>query len=268
MSLPFRARPQCNVSYILLSLAFALGCRANYREWQTSDCPVEKNDLVILQISDLHVRNAADAAWVHRQLQKAIAAHPAQRIVLTGDLTANGTVDEWNALRQALSSFAGGVSIWGNHDMPLKTLVSDNPGQTHWEDLGDYRLIYLDTAWPGPFVGSYTSLPAAEIEKLQHAADTAKKILVFGHHPVSDDSPHFVLKNAAAVRTVFKGKRLLGMFTGHFHGAYLAPDGGVIYAGVAPFTDHQINHTFSQRKGYRVIELGKDCLRTTHHFVE
>lgn len=252
----------------LLVLAFVTACRANYREWQSPGCTVDKPDLVLLQISDTHVRNAADAAWVRGQLQKALAMHGAARIVLTGDITAHGTADEWQAVQSALAGVAGTVYIWGNHDMPLKGLVAENPGQTHWEDIGDYRLIYLDTAWPGPFVGSYTSVPTEELEKLRRAADTEKKILVFGHHPMSDDAPHFVLKNAADVRAIFKTRRLVGVFTGHFHGGYVLENDRVVYAGVAPFSSHQMNHTFSQRKGYRVIELSKDCLRTTHQLIE
>ncbi len=255
-------------SILTLSLFLASFCRANYRDWQSATCNGNAGDLVILQLSDLHIRHAADASWTREQLQKAVSLHKPHRIVLTGDLTANGKIDEWQALTQELSAFAGIVYIWGNHDMPLKEAVPENPGQTHFEDIGDVRLIYLDTAWPGPFVGSYTSLPAAEIEKLRRMADTGKRILVFGHHPVSEDAPHFVLKNAADIRAVFAVKRVIGMFTGHFHGAYLAAEGGAIYAGVAPFSDHQMNHTFSQKKGYRVIEVGKDCLRTTHQFVD
>ncbi len=256
------------LSIACLSFLFMPACRANYRAWQSSGCASDKPELVILQLSDTHVRHAADATWVRNELQKAIAAHPASRIVFTGDITANGEAAEWNALQATLSLAQSHVFIWGNHDMPLKAIVPENPGQTRWEDLGDYRLVYLDTAWPGPFVGSYTSVPAEELEKLRRAADTEKKILVFGHHPMSDDAPHFVLKNAAAVRAIFKTRRLVGVFTGHFHGGYVVENDGVVYAGVAPFSSHQMNHTFSQRKGYRVIELGKDCLRTMHQLIE
>lgn len=243
-------------------------CRADYRDWQSAGCSDSPPELVILQVSDTHIRNSDDAAWVQAKLQTAIAAHAPQRIIFTGDNTANGTSDEWHHLQLVMQKAENAVLIWGNHDMPLKKILSENPGQTRWEDVGNFRLIYLDTAWSGPFVGSYTSVPESELVKLQKASETDRKIILFAHHPLSDEAPHFVLRNAKHVRDVFKARKLTGVFTGHFHGAYITESEGVVYAGVAPFSAHQINHTISQRKGYRTIEVGKDCLRTRHHFVE
>ncbi|MFO1469613.1 MAG: hypothetical protein U1F27_01075 [Turneriella sp.] len=99
-------------------------------------------------------------------------------------------------------------------------------------------------------------------------AETRKKILLFAHHPLGKDAPHFRLRNADQVLGLFADAEVVGVFTGHFHGAYLAPEKNLLFAGVAPLARHQRNHTWSQTKGYRLIELQNGCLRTRFVKVE
>lgn len=250
----------------LLFLAVILpGCRANYRDWQTPACVVTKPDLRILQFSDTHVRHAGDATWVAQKLQAAIAEHRPDLLINTGDITLDGEIDQWQAYVAGLKSLTPPqLYVWGNHDIPLKQTKFASGGQSHFHDVGNYRLVLIDSAWEGPFKGSYTSVPESEFDRIRRMADTQKKILIFAHHPLAPDAPHFRLRNADAVLALFAAAEVVGVFTGHFHGAYLAPEGKTIYTGVTPLARHQMNHTWSQAKGYRLIELEKGCLRTRH----
>lgn len=238
-------------------------CRANYREWQTPNCEVKKPALTILQFSDTHLRNEADARWMSEQLQQAIAQYHPDILVHTGDITLDGRPSEWSAYTNAMNRLGTkNLVTWGNHDMALKNSAFAAAGKTRALDMGDYRLVLVDTAWNGPFVGSYTSIPESEFSAIAALADSSKKLLIFAHHPMGRGAPHFRLRNADAVMALFAHSQVLGVFTGHLHGAYLAPEGRLLYAGVAPLARHQVNHTWSQAKGYRIIQVEAGCLKT------
>ena len=253
----------------LTFLGTLLACRANYRDWHSPECTMEKPDLTILQFSDTHVRHADDAEWLRSQLTTAVAEHKPDVLVNTGDITLDGERSEWLAYVAGIREVnPPPLYVWGNHDMALKQTEFAQGGLSHYRDMGNYRLILIDTAWEGPFKGSYTSVPESEFAALKQMADTKKKILLFAHHPLGKDAPHFRLRNADQVLALFTGADVVGVFTGHFHGAYLAPEGKLLFAGVAPLARHQRNHTWSQTKGYRVIELQNGCLRTRFLKVE
>jgi Icc protein len=248
--------------FLLLSLT---ACRANYRDWQAPDCTVEKPDLTILQFTDTHVRDEADGAWLADRLAAAIRQYHPDVLIHTGDITLKGHLGEWQAYAASVKNIRPYPElVWGNHDMPLKTSEFSQAGSTHVIDFGNYRLVLIDTAWEGPFVGSYTSIPENEFPALRKAAETEKFILLFAHHPLGKGAPHFRLNNAEAVLAIFAKRKLLAALTGHFHGAWLAPEGKVLFAGTAPLSSHQRNHTVSQSKGYRIVELQNGCLRTRH----
>lgn len=239
-------------------------CVADYRPYVSSACTSEMRGLNILQASDLHIRNSGDAEWLRQKLSFFIKQYQPNRVVLTGDLTADGSQEQWNLLQNALKEWEHVRYILGNHDMPLKEQDGELRGTTTYEDLGDLRLIYLDSAWRGPFAGSYTSVPEAELKQLDAALNTHRRILLFAHHPIAKGSPHFVLRNAAQIRGMFSGKQVIAVFTGHFHGAYQALEDNIFYGGVMPLSNHQRNHTWSQRKGIRLIEVANSCLRSSH----
>jgi 3',5'-cyclic AMP phosphodiesterase CpdA len=243
----------------------SVGCRANYKDWQTPDCRIDKPDLTILQFSDTHLRGDDDARGMLERLKAAQEKYRPDVLVLTGDITNTGQIDQWRAFATALKEMRPEpLLVWGNHDMPLKETEFKNAGLTRFQDFGDYRLVLIDTAWDGWFVGSYTSVPESEFPLLQRAAATDKYIVLFTHHPLGKDAPHFRLNNADAVLGIFRDKNLIASFSGHFHGAYLAPEGKILFAGTAPLSPHKRNHTMSQGKGYRIIELQNGCLRTHH----
>ena len=248
---------------LVLPLILTLHCRANYRDWQTPGCKFEKAELTVLQFSDTHVRNADDGEWLTAQLKNAVATYHPDALVHTGDITLDGTSEEWQVFSRVLAEVnPTPFYVWGNHDMDLKSSEYAKGGLSHYHDIGNYRLVLIDTAWPGSFHGSYTSVPESEFPALKSMADTKKKILIFAHHPLGKDAPHFRLNNADAVLALFAGAEVVGVFTGHFHGAFIAPEEKLLFAGTAPLARHQRNHTWSQNKGYRLIEFKDRCVRT------
>lgn len=163
----------------------------------------------------------------------------ADHLVLAGDLTDSGTLDQSRAIRTRLDSWGElGRDYFvcrGNHDKPER-----HRGQTrdHWGavfhsrqrlveyHLGGLRLIGLDTT---RLTGSGGTIVAPQRDRLREilAADPDRPTLIFGHHPVTSHAavsnpggPGFVLdpSNAAALHTLYRNAP--GVFlhhSGHTH---------------------------------------------------
>lgn len=163
----------------------------------------------------------------------------ADHLILAGDLTDSGTLDQSRAVRARLDSWGVlGRDYFvcrGNHDQPHR-----HHGETHdhWGavfhsrqrlveyDLGGLRVIGLDTA---RLTGSGGTIVAPQRDRLREilSADPDRPTLIFGHHPVTSHAavsnpggPGFVLdpSNAAALHTLYRNAP--GVFlhhSGHTH---------------------------------------------------
>ncbi|QIS18834.1 metallophosphoesterase [Nocardia terpenica] len=160
----------------------------------------------------------------------------ADRLVVAGDLTDSGTLEQSRAVRARLDAWGAlGRDYFvcrGNHDVP------QHHRQDHWgavfhprqrlseHRVGELRIIGLDTA---RLRGSGGTIVAPQLDHLRTrlAADPDRPTLVFGHHPVTSSAavsnpggPGFVLdrSTAAALHTLYRGAP--GVFlhhSGHTH---------------------------------------------------
>lgn len=158
------------------------------------------------------------------------------QLVVAGDLTDTGTMDQSLAVRARLDDWGAlGRDYFvcrGNHDMPPKGEADHwgavfHPHQELIEyTLGGMRLIALDTT---RLNGSGGTLTAGQVEHLRELllADPDRPTLVFGHHPITRHAavsnpggPGFVLDraNAAALHGLYRSAP--GVFlhhSGHTH---------------------------------------------------
>ncbi|MEU7143528.1 metallophosphoesterase [Nocardia sp. NPDC046473] len=163
----------------------------------------------------------------------------ADHLILAGDLTDSGTLDQSRAIRARLDSWGElGRDYFvcrGNHDKPER---HRGRTQDHWGSvfhsrqrlveyhLGGLRLIGLDTT---RLTGSGGTIVVPQRDRLREilAADPHRPTLIFGHHPVTSHAavsnpggPGFVLdpSNAAALHTLYRNAP--GVFlhhSGHTH---------------------------------------------------
>jgi predicted phosphodiesterase len=145
-------------------------------------------------------------------------------VIVKGDLTCNGTVDEYDAFLAAYQPAFGErlVHVRGNHDAYHGGTYAAMPTQR--VDLPGATLAVLDTTNPGHTPGRVTQ---AQLDWLDDVAGTADRpVLVFGHHhPWSPDSRerpsnYFgILPDDAErlVEVVARHPRILGYFAGHTH---------------------------------------------------
>ena len=156
----------------------------------------------ILVFTDLHLLPEGETLIgidpgerLRQGLEHATAQHPdAARIILTGDLTHNGTPQEYARLRDILNGFSIPICLMlGNHDRrgPFLQAFPDTPttAQGHVQqvvDLEDSRLILLDTLNEEAGDTHSGLLCADRLAWLDaRLCEAAKKrCVLFTHHPV------------------------------------------------------------------------------------
>jgi len=196
----------------------------------------------ILVFSDIHMRSAGETiigldpfAQFQQAMDHAISSYgDADHVVLLGDLTNSGKQSEYLRVKQVLETCPLPWSlIPGNHDNRdnLSAIFPDLPrtGQGHLQsvvDLGDDRLIMLDTLDGPPFRNDYhvgylcPDRMAWLKQVLAQSGD--KRINVFTHHPAfpigiraMDEIP---LKNGAELLALLNAHPApTHIYSGHVH---------------------------------------------------
>lgn len=169
-------------------------------------------------------------------VEHAMARHPdADRVVCTGDLTNRGDAESYARLHEILSRCPMPVRLMvGNHDeregfveSNPDTLLDENGFVQSAEDLGGWRLIYLDTLngppyiFPETYSGYLCELRLAWLDR-QLAEAAEKPVALFMHHPPHDvgfqGMDEIKLKNGAALYDLIERHgNVRHIIAGHVH---------------------------------------------------
>ena len=144
-------------------------------------------------------------------------------VVVKGDLTAEGTVEEYEDFLDAYRVFGDRLHhVRGNHDaFHGATFASVAPFSV---DLPGVRLAVIDTTIPARESGRVTDETLDWLDELAAASD--RPVLVFGHHhswdPASRHRPdnYFGINpddSEALIALVARRKAIRGYFAGHTH---------------------------------------------------
>jgi predicted phosphodiesterase len=190
-----------------------------------------------------------------------IAALDPDAVVVKGDLTAEGSVDEYERFRSFYEPPFGDRLhvVRGNHDAYRGNAFSDRATQE--VELPGVTLAILDTARLHQVNGSISAEQLDWLDELGERAD--RPVLVFGHHniwnPERDvhSDTYFGIRpaDATAMIDVFcRRPRLAGYFAGHTHRNLRQTIGA---AGRAPFVEVACVKDFPGAWAeYRVFEGG------------
>src|SRR5882757_137643 len=163
-----------------------------------SDAP-----FLLLQISDTHLGADWEGVDPDESVLRAVEAILAlddrpDALLVSGDLTQNGTPEEYARLRELLAPLDLEPQVLpGNHDLrgPLREafgLPGEGEEQTsHAVDLGALRLICLDSIVPG---GEAGALDEGRIEWLDRVLGEEREkptVLAMHHPPLSAAIPSF-----------------------------------------------------------------------------
>lgn len=185
---------------------------------------------------------------MNRAAVREIAALDPAAVVVKGDLTSNGTQEEYDAFRAVYEPAFGDrlTVVRGNHESyhhaPFAAVAFQEV------TLEGVILAVIDTSLDGRTHGAVGADQLEQLDELGSRAD--RPVLVFGHHHLGD--PHssekadrdfgIDLDSSAALVEVFAHRpRLRGYFAGHTHRSRVRrfePSGDVPWVEVACVKDY------------------------------
>ncbi|MCK5274045.1 MAG: phosphodiesterase [Alphaproteobacteria bacterium] len=225
--------------------------------------------MLIAQITDMHVKTQGEMlsgaldtyAGLAAALRRIAGLDPQpDLLVATGDLTADGKPEEYDALRDLLSGLdMPCLLLPGNHDIRenLRDAFPDQP----WEDgrfllyaVDDWpvRIVALDSVIPGDHKGELCRGRCRWLDgKLAEAPD--KPTIVMLHHPpfaslIGHMDRMGLVDVAPLAEVVARHKQVIRILCGHAHRPIQTMFAGVP-ASVAPATSFQIQLKLDESPG-------------------
>src|SRR5829696_1310111 len=212
--------------------------------------------MTFLQLSDLHLAPAGQHVVgidPLRPLQQVLAritqlAVAPAFIVVSGDLTEDGSAEGYAVVKAVLSELGGGgtpvLLALGNHD-DRATFRRVVLGAAHADDQDPYcysrlidglRVIVLDSTIPGEAGGALGAAQLAWLEgEVQLPAPRGNLIVL--HHPCRlagpvHHYPAFIVRETDPLEAIVARHRdrVVGILAGHSHQSNSAPFGGTLHA--------------------------------------
>ena len=222
----------------------------------------------VLQISDTHLR-AEPHTPVDKDPDASLAATinavrdvEADLVLLTGDLSDDGSLPALNRLRSVVGEMSSNVlAVAGNHDdrKNVRTVFGD----LDTVEVGAWRVLGVESVIPGQDHGSVDV--AALIRRLDQLDDRPTVLAI--HHPPRSPSTNamFQLIGADEMLAMLRDRpHVRAVVSGHLHEAFDRRDGALQLLG-GPSSYYAIEHTGGEYRlvddgivGAQVLTLGDD----------
>ncbi|MCF8587374.1 metallophosphoesterase [Gordonia liuliyuniae] len=212
--------------------------------------------LVVAQISDLHFRGDVD----HRERIVAVLDYLRDRcggsanidaLLVTGDLTDEGTIDQYREAAATLATDIPTLTLLGNHDDRTAYRAVDQPDAVDTSApvdsallLDGLLLLALDSSIPGRNDGAISDQTLSWAEKqISEAGDVP--VLIAFHHPPNRVGMPFMdsiaqLDPSHLEAFVRRHPQIIGLVCGHIH----SPSVGM-FAGVPVVTAPGVSSTLN-----------------------
>lgn len=219
--------------------------------------------MILAHLTDLHVRPVGLPAYrvaetnmyAARAVDAVLALDPApDAVVISGDLTDNGLVSEYENLKAILARLP--MPVWlvpGNHDRRenLKGVFADWPGMgqhdkyAQWSTMiGPLRVIGLDTVIPESGAGRLCPRRLEWLQGELAAAPEAPTVIVMHHPPYDCGIRHMdrirLLEGVDEFEAIVRANpQIVRILCGHHHRPIQAIWAGVLTM-VGPSVAHQV----------------------------
>ncbi|SMN15991.1 3',5'-cyclic-nucleotide phosphodiesterase [uncultured Candidatus Thioglobus sp.] len=143
----------------------------------------------LIQISDCHIDDQAVVMGVDTQanlkkIVKELDDCKFEALLISGDLTHNGTANSYTYLKEILSPIEVPIHvIAGNHDNVVKLNIAFKDNLFSCVEFGNWEMISINSVQPEKTSGLVTSKALAELDQ-RFLNSNADHILVVLHHPI------------------------------------------------------------------------------------
>jgi 3',5'-cyclic-AMP phosphodiesterase len=233
--------------------------------------------MLLAQISDCHLKkdpNGTLRGWntdrsfhLVIELLRSLDPQP-DRLLLSGDLSEDGSVESYQRLLAAVQSLHIPFSwLPGNHDHPA-TMSQVLPASNQYFIQDGWQFVLLNSHAPGDDGGV---LATAELDFIQEQVvddDSLYTAIALHHHAISINSPWmdtlYPLRNAPALRSILESiKSCQTVFFGHVHQDFDQTNQNIRYLGCPATADQflprsDIHLSDALLPGLRLTELHPD----------
>ena len=225
-----------------------------------------KDDMLMVQLSDLHVSNGFKRDMLEKAIDEVNSISP-DLIVITGDITENGTISEYESAKRYMDMLKckDVIILSGNHDyrntgyLIFKSIFSDRIKQFYSND--ECIITVLSTARPDRDEGEvgyrqnlwlYNTLS-------KYSNDGRVKIVAMHHHliPIPDTgSDRIIVVDAGDVLYTALISKVNLVLCGHKHRPWLWRLGDLLVAYAGTVSSERMRGFFYNT--YNIIDIGKD----------
>lgn len=233
-------------------------------------------DLRIVHISDTHLYGddtlhygiVDTTAALRRVLAAASEIPHVDAVVLSGDLSDDGTVAAYRTLRDLVEPWAaerGAQTVYamGNHDVAdaFTAVLGD---RTRVHTLGRRRIVTLDSAVPGAAYGSVGAAQLAWLAEVLSEPTDLGTVVVVHHPPTHAVTPllrRLELDDPHALLGVLEGSDVRLVLSGHYHHPLITLERGipvVVAPGVTNTSDVTTPENVERARigaGFALVEL-------------
>jgi 3',5'-cyclic-AMP phosphodiesterase len=191
--------------------------------------------VLLAQISDLHVCDEWEGVDPTARVERVVETirslpDPVDGVVVTGDLTDDGSEESYRRVRRLLEPFEVPVhALPGNHDDRRELRKAfDLPGTgdepiNYSAEVGELRIVAFDSIVPGEDPGAYSEAQLRWLDEELGRASETPTLLALHHPPLATGLPGWDAINLtpadreALAAVVAKHPQLRAIVGGHLH---------------------------------------------------
>jgi predicted phosphodiesterase len=238
-----------------------------------ADEPEKGRTVKIIQFSDMHISNRKSLEYP-RKVIEAMNKEGGDLVIAAGDLATHGQQSELELAKELL----GGLKIpyhvvQGNHDVLhpaggdealFREVFSMKGNSYHFEAKDIHFMVIAHGCGRNFGKNSVSPEVLAWMRETLDGIKDKKPFILVSHYPFAK-GVRYMTPNAAEVLSLFKGRNLLAVMSGHFHSNTENIENGVLMTTTACSSGTRGNHDGTKAKGYRIfnIDIGEPMKITT-----
>jgi predicted phosphodiesterase len=239
------------------SVSFVLGCFLGQAAFAAAGA------VKILEVNDMHIVDEASLAYP-RKVVAAMNREGGDLAIVPGDLAKDGKRSELLLAKKVLDGLKMPyVVVQGNHDVLYKgekeetvfrEVFSLKSNSYHVTAKGIHFLMIAHGCGKAYQNNAVRPEVLAWMRKTLGGIRDDKPYILVSHYPFAR-GVKYRTPNADEVLSLFKGRRLLAVMSGHFHGNTEKIENGVLMTTTACASGTRGNHDRTKAKGYRVFHI-------------
>lgn len=252
----------------------------------------------ILHISDIHFRKNYEQSndgykgmllemsnpltLLEKCLQEVMDKTPIDLMIISGDLTEDGTVEDYRFLKNYIKSLVGNIKIivtLGNHDIKENFRVGwlnevpSNMSYNVIEEFDDFYVLSFDNSVHKNHKGHVSESQFAWLESAFERIGDKPILFVTHHHLLNNQNTIPCLPESDKLLQLLRKQHIICIMTGHTHHQYTGKVAGTRYNTVAgmSFCGEDVGNgivRFVESYGYNLYRMdgGKIKRKTSEVF--